>query len=491
MRLSRRAVWLACVLVTATCTREDPVRPDVDAPLTPNHVTKGGMKGAASSFSFLPPLVDHPRTSGRFNGDLLPAVDICLLDESGDACAASQPSLPRWPSGSVAVRSRRYQVFWDTGDTSTDLDPSRYYRISVSVGGVELGYVDVDPRDHGRKSGRGRDDRHDARHRGDVYTFEIGRTVPIKFWIGEGALCDSGDPAVIECTEQAIIDENGGTVRLTREGDILAVTIAPNSIPGGDPITVVLERLDPALLGEPCLPGLDAPQYGPCFRIRAEGLVGSLIHPAIVSICSAPGSFGLPEGQDALQIHRYTDSGTIYGLANSPTVDCSAEMGMLRVPETGPMRWAALGVNALARLMVPQPLQAAHLGLGGLTSSFSRFRWALPGAMDVEGGDIERFPDTSPVSIPAAIHVVDEDGQDVQGATVHFETATGSVSAASAVTGADGLASIVWNAGNLTVGTYTLTAYATGLWEALPGHVDGYLVDRREVTLTLTISGGE
>ena len=488
MRFPRRTFLLLCALLTTTCTSDDPVRPDVDAPLTPTHRVKG-ISGEGPAFSFLPPLVEHPHTSGPFNGDLLPAVGVCLLDEAGTECAAEQPAgLPSWAAGSVAVRSNKYQVSWDTGDTSSELDPSRYYRITVRVGGVELGYVDVDPRAHGRK-GRGHDDRRAGDRRGDdLYTFEIGRTIPIKFWIGDGALCASGDPAVIECTEQAIIDESGGTARLTREGEILAVTIAPNSLPGGGPITLILERLDPSLLGEPCLPGLDAPQYGPCFRIRALGLDAPLVHPAIVSICAEPGAFGLPEGQDALQIHRYTDAGTIYALQNTPTVDCTATTGMLRVPESGPMRLAALGVNALARLVGPQPLQAAHLGLGGLTSSFSRFRWALPGAMEVEGGDITRSPDTSPISIPATIHVVDEDGQDVEGATVHFETGTGTLSAASAVTGADGVAAIVWNVGNPPLGSYTLTAYATGLWEALPGHALGYLVDRREVTLTLTLA---
>jgi hypothetical protein len=450
------------------------------------------MRATGPSFSFLPPLVDRPRTSGTFNAHLLPEVSVCLLDLSDAACASSQPAdLPFWPAGTVAVSGHKYQVSWDTGDTSSELDPSRNYRIIVRVGAVELGHVDVDPRKRSRKS-RGRyDDRDQDKHGSGFYTFEVGKTIPIKFWISVGALCDSGDPVVIECTEQTIIDESGGTARLTREGEILAVTIAANSLPGPDPITLILERLDPLLLGEPCLPGLDAPQFGPCFRIRAQGLEGDLLHPAVVSICSEIGSFALPEGQDDLQIHRYTDDGAIYGLANTSTLDCATELGLLRVPQEGAMRWAALGVNAVARLVGPEPLRAAHFGLGGLTSSFSRFRWALPGEMEVVGGDLELIRDTSPISLPASIQVVDEEGLNVAGATVHFEASSGTLSSASVVTGADGLASIVWNLGVPALGEYTLTAYATGLWEELPGHTTGFLADRREVTLTVTVSAGE
>ncbi len=489
MRFPRRALLFFCVLWATTCTGDDPVHPPVEAPLAPSASLGSELRAGNPLFSFLPPLERRRYTAGAFSGALLPDVFICLLDEPGGECEASQPAgLPHWPAGTVGLSRHRYRVFWDTDDPQwSPLDPSRYYRITVRVGGVELGHVDVDPWHRGRTF-RGRVD---DQLRDDVYPIEIGRVVPIMFWIGVGALCDSDDKAVIECTEQAIVDESGGTVRLTRKGEALAVTIPPNSLPSSNSITVVLERLDPALLGERCLPHLDAPQFGPCFRIRAMGLEGPLTHPAVVSICAEPPAFGLPEGQDALQIHRYGDDGFIYGLANTPTMDCAEEVGLLRVPEAGPMRYAARAVNGVARFLGPQPLRAAHLGLGGLTSSFSRFRWALPGTMAWEDPSVVIGQDTSPIFLPASIRVVDEEGRSVAGATVHFEKSIGSVSAASAVTGPDGRASIVWNLGTPLPGQYTLTAHATGLWEALRGHTTGFLADRREVTLTVTISGGE
>ncbi len=267
------------------------------------------------------------------------------------------------------------------------------------------------------------------------------------------------------------------------------MTFVPNSLPGGDPITVVVERIDENALGEPCLPGLDAPQYGPCFRIRALGLEGPLETPAIVSICADPSTYGLPPGQDDVQIHRFSDDGNVYGLANTSTVDCTQQVGLLKVPERGLMRYAALGVNALARLVGPQPLAAAHLGLGGLTSSFSRFKWALPGEMTATDGDGVVLQASDGKTIPATVQVEDGEGLPVVGATVHFATSSGTVSAASAVTGADGVATVTWNLAGQPAGAHTLTASATGLWVDLPEHTTGFQVDLEQLTLTATIVG--
>ncbi len=181
--------------------------------------------------------------------------------------------------------------------------------------------MDVDPRPTDPNGSTHDDGRTTA---GTGLRLRIGETAPDEVLDRRGSpLRPERGPAVIECAEQAIIDETGGTVRLTEPGDILAVTIVPNSLPGGDPITLVLERLDRALLGEPCLPGLDAPQYGPCFRIRALGLAGALIHPAIVSICADICHVRAPRGPGRVQIHRFSDDGSIYGLANTSTMECA------------------------------------------------------------------------------------------------------------------------------------------------------------------------
>jgi hypothetical protein len=442
-----------------------------------------GSTGGNPGFYFLPPLVDQPNPVGDFNANLLPAVEVCLLDLANEACAAIQPAgLASWPSGTIVASQSRYTVSWDTDDPQwSTLDPGRNYRIRVRVGSVELGYLDVNPQNpNGSTPGEDYP---------GLYAFRLGETLPVKFWIGVGALCESADPAVIECAEQSIVDDAGGTVSLTELGEVLAVTFVPNSLPGGDPITVVVERIDESALGEPCLPDLDAPQFGPCFRIRALGLEGTLLSPAVVSICADPDTFGLPAGQDDVQIHRY-DDGEIHALANAPSAECAGaeEVGLLDVPSHGPLRYAALGVNALARLIGPAPLHAAHLGLGGLTSSFSRFKWVLPGEMALADDAVVLQP-SDPKSVAAAVHVEDGDGLDIAGATIHFESAAGTLDAVTAVTGADGLAAVTWDLTGVAAGEHTLTAWATGLWPDLPPHTTGFVLDRQELTLTATIVG--
>lgn len=477
------ACVLSCALLLASCTGDNVLQPDATAPTVPppSFDLLDGSTGGNSGFYFLPPLVNSPTLTGTFNPDLLPSVDVCLLTVDMTGCEATQPNLPSWPAGTIVAADGKYQVNWDTNDIGwAPLDPDRNYRIRVWVSGVELGHMDVNPQDpNGTTPGEDYP---------GLYAFSLGNSIPIKFWIGIGALCESSDPAVIECAEESIVDDAGGTLKLTNLGDILAVTIVPNSLPGGDPITVVVERLDESALGEPCLPGLDAPRYGPCFRIRALGLDGALVNPAVVSICADPSTFGLPPGQDAVQIHRFSEDGHTYGLANASTADCTQQVGLMKVPDHGLMRYAALGVNALARLVGPEPLAAAHLGLGGLTSSFSRFQWVHPGGMTATAGDGVVLQASDTKSIPATVQVLDDDDLPVEGATVHFSTTSGTVGA-SAVTGTDGLATVTWDLTGVAAGAHTLTASATGLWVDLPDHTTGFQVDLESITLTATIVG--
>jgi len=488
MRPTRTPLYLVCTLLAASCTGDNVLQPDATVPTipAPSFELVDGSTGGNSGFYFLPPLVNNPTIVGTFNPDLLPSMDVCLLDTSNSACDPSQPAnLPSWPTGTIVASDGKYAVSWDTGDPQwTALDQNRNYRIHVRVADVELGHMDVNPQN---PSGSTPGEDYPG-----LYAFRLGETIPVKFWISVGALCESSDPAVIECAEESIVDETGGTLELTNLGDILSVTFVPNSLPGGDPITVIVERIDEDALGEPCLPGLDAPQYGPCFRIRALGLDGPLETPAIVSICADPSTYGLPPGQDDVQIHRFSDDGNVYGLANTSTTDCTQQVGLLKVPERGLMRYAALGVNALARLVGPQPLAAAHLGLGGLTSSFSRFKWALPGEMTATDGDGVVLQDLDSKTIPATVLVEDGEGLPVVGATVHFATSSGTVddaSTASAVTGADGLATVSWNLTGQPAGAHILTASASGLWVDLPEHTTGFQVDLEQLTLTATIVG--
>lgn len=510
----RAAVFLS--LVTLSCTDKSPVRPDQPANPLPVPAASfelvDGSSGGNPGFFFLPPLVNQPTITGTFNPRLLPEVSVCLLSTDNTTCAASQPAnLPYWGPGDVSVGESKYSVSWKTDDPRwASLDETRNYRISVVVSGTEMGHMDVNPQDpNGSTPGE------------DIpglYAFRLGETLPVKFWLSQDIFCNPSDPAVLQCAEVGVLDSDGGTVALdpfgTGQTDVLmTVTLPPDALPDGFPtVTLTLERLDNTQVD--CLPSLDAPQYGPCFRITTEpeltdGLQDT--YEALVAICVDPASFGLDDHQDDLvQIHRYhEDAGgaVVQALASAQAPECGAAspsgMALVPVPKRGLLRYAALGVNALSRLVGPRPLAAAHLGLGGLTSSFSQFRWALPGTMvKVDDGFTVEWGAASR-SVTAAVQVLDRgiapgylpsdpgvsrDPSPVVGATVHFD-GIGDV-----LTGTDGTASVEWTPPT-GAGTYQLAAHALGLYDpsmSIPDHdqaTGASTLTTRTVTFTATVVG--
>lgn len=114
--------------------------------------------GGADNFHFLPPIALEPEFTGTFGAELDPVVEICVLD--GDECGSTVARFTTTPgSGSETIRVDEdedyYIVNWQSARGRGRAD----YRISVSESGNELGYADV--------------------------TVKRGRTLPIKFWIGE------------------------------------------------------------------------------------------------------------------------------------------------------------------------------------------------------------------------------------------------------------------------------------------------------------------
>jgi hypothetical protein len=478
---------MGVVVLVASCTGDNLVRPDDPSfPPPASFALVDGSTGGNAGFYFLPPLVDNPSITGTFNPDLLPEVQVCLLDSTNTECAATQPpALPYWGPGEVSVQDSKYAVSWDTDDPRwRQLDPDRNYRIVVSLSGTEMGSMDVNPQDpNGSTPGEDLE---------GLYAFRLGETLPVKFWLSQNLFCDPSDPTVLQCAEAGVLDEEGGALALDpfgtgQTGVLMTVTLPPDALPAGYPaVTLTLERLDNTQVD--CLPTLDAPQYGPCFRITTEpeltdGLQAGF--EALVAICVDPHAFGLDDDQDdLLQIHRYHEdaNGTvIQALANAQAPECAeaapSGLALLPVPDHGLLRYAARGVNALAGLVGPRPLAAAHLGLGGLTSSFSQFRWALPGGMNKVNDDfvIEWGATSNEVSptvlvldrgVPAEYGLgFTRDPAPVEGATVHFD------GIGDAVTGPDGLASVTWTPSG--VGSHELTAYAVGLYDEetpIPDH---------------------
>ncbi|HEX6910241.1 MAG TPA: Ig-like domain-containing protein, partial [Longimicrobium sp.] len=185
--LQRRRIPLAAALVLAVaCTRDggSPMGPEVPEPGGPAlGIYDAAHNGGRAGFYFLPPLVKQPAFTGTFDATLSPEVQVCEL--SGTSCAGGPPVAAWTISGgtggavvTVNVVTQRYEVAWDTKLSA--LDPARFYRIRVLVGGTELGYADVDPVSSGS----------DLKNvnTNEFIALKDGRTLPIAFRIETGAV---------------------------------------------------------------------------------------------------------------------------------------------------------------------------------------------------------------------------------------------------------------------------------------------------------------
>lgn len=121
-----------------------------------SQISDGAHGDGNPDFFFLPPLVRHPRrheefSSGEFNPDLAPVVEVCALNTETGECADPQPDgLPvvlddtgrrRWERVRVHRRGEYYSVHLRTH--RHQLDVGGVYRVRVLVNAQELGHVDV------------------------------------------------------------------------------------------------------------------------------------------------------------------------------------------------------------------------------------------------------------------------------------------------------------------------------------------------------------
>src|SRR5712692_2186955 len=258
---------LAAILVTA-CDHPSPTA----LPSRPQMAISDGAHGGTNpDFFFLPPLVPDPSNNpnfdaGKFNPLLSPVVRVCTWN--GSACGATVAEFTTTSGlGSETIRvnttDQHYIVNWHT-DLS-NLDPSLTYRILVSVGSKQLGFADVDVVSTGKQLR-------------NVNTNEFiglvdGRTLPIKFRIETGALCDP--PGTPVCASQTIVLADGGAVVLGATGD--RIDIPPQT--SGQVVTVTLQLCDGI--------DVDLKKFGNCLRITSDPALTQPLSPlAIVSMCS-------------------------------------------------------------------------------------------------------------------------------------------------------------------------------------------------------------
>ncbi|MEJ2216357.1 MAG: hypothetical protein P8099_07055 [Gemmatimonadota bacterium] len=436
----------ALALVLAGCGDNSVVPPTALKAPSSSFDILDGANGGNQHFYFLSPLVTSPTYSGTFDPNVVTNVDICELSadpstNSDSHCVTTVHSFT-YQDISVLVDQEMYKVNWNTTDDS--LDPANVYRIIVRAGSDTLGYRDVQPVD-GPTSSSGAQ---------LIYNFNNGSTIPIKYRIEKGLLCDPDVP----CSSGAITND-GGTISVGTGG----VYVQPGSLPDGyDAINVTVTDSTGELGGE-CIAGLDLPQFGPCIRISTQPeLTSDLVNDAVVSVCIDPHTLPLTERQDSLlRVYKWdTSEDTVKVLPNAEEYICNQTVGMR---QNGNLLQRALA--AVGSFFAP-PAYAVHTGLGSLTSSFSRFRWALPAWFSIYEGDGQVAPVSTDVSVAPAVIVRDEHGDPVANARVHWDVTTGGgtvVPDTFVYSDASGIARVdSWTLGP-TAGLNTLDAWGFGI----------------------------
>lgn len=190
---ARTTFVVAGLMLAAACS-------DVSNPVTSPRalIYDGAHSGGNPHFYFLPPLVPAVPSTAPAEMGLAPEVVICEWDGSG--CTATVAHFTTDPAttttsqsgNSETVRGQldHYIVNWHTSDFP--LSTSATYQICVMVGGLGLGFAEVDV------VGTGKDLKNVAT---DQYIPLLdGRTLPIQFRIEQGALdaassgCGQGQP---------------------------------------------------------------------------------------------------------------------------------------------------------------------------------------------------------------------------------------------------------------------------------------------------------
>ncbi|HXE82494.1 MAG TPA: hypothetical protein VN513_04060 [Gemmatimonadales bacterium] len=378
---------LAFVLLAALAVA---CRNDRTLPPGPSFVIEDGNHHGNPFFYWLPPVVKQQAPDGQtFSSQLAPIITITNLC-TGNVIRSILD---------VEVGNGQYQANWHTADDY--LDTACTYRLAVSVGAHQLGLADMDVVDNGRELKNVNSD--------EYIPLLDDRTLPIKFFVGVGSLCD---PGVSDCGE-GVAQPGVSTTIVTASGRA-GLLVPAGAVSEG--VAIAIQSVDNAA-GNVCIPGLLNQYAGTttqnaCYEFRASptsgtGDLGHFTFNSNVTVGICPPVNAMQESHavlDLLQIYRFDDLGggntLTQALQNvsAPFLACDPNHDDTFIETIG---------RALLKLVGPRPLYASatsvafDLGSGGSTDGFSRFAWALP-----VGGmlNFETNPDQVPIAPGAVIN---------------------------------------------------------------------------------------
>ncbi|MBM4183138.1 MAG: hypothetical protein FJ207_02820 [Gemmatimonadetes bacterium] len=306
-----RVALLAASFAVLSCQVDEPGPVGPGGVGAPEFAISDAVHGGGNEhFYFLPPLVPATAFGGVSNPSLRPTVVVCEWNVSACGAVVASFDMERG-TGSEVVRydasGQHYVVNWHTDRCVTgpcSLEPSKTYRLRVSVASVQLGYADIDVVSSGRELR-------------NVQTHEYiglvnGRTLPVKFRIEEGAVLvipESGGGA-------PVLPAEGGTVA-TADGSVV-VEIPPGALPvSGEPTVITVEPVEVSSLPEDpnIVPGLTF-DFGP------DGTVFET--PIEVRLAYDPAA--LPVGMVEEHLRLFTEQDGAWRLLPASHVDLDAKV---------------------------------------------------------------------------------------------------------------------------------------------------------------------
>lgn len=376
--LSRTAILALPLLVAAGCMDTAPPVGPGDSMLPQHLLSDGSTDGEFRGFLFLPPLVGSPDKGGQSPiPDLSPHAEVCLLDTSGGAwvCEAG-PAFRTFAASAIAYDGDHYKVEWDTKDPAqppvltSDPNGSRFtYRLTVFLGSLKLGFVDLQFGDNGGTAKN--------LSTNDVVGLKDGRTVPVNFFIGGSLETDLGCITGYDC-QVATFAAGEEKLILTRDGD--AVLYIPAGATGGTGTIVARIAEVPA---DECDLGVDLPWYNSCYEYD---LFPDQVLSQAVIVAQCIDTNSVPAGRlGELQLgarHDDPPAGIpqfelLANVASPVTLSCDDY-----VPGPTPTGFAAALRKAgrgLADFVFGSPVYAGHSGLGGAPLDLSTIAWVDPG----------------------------------------------------------------------------------------------------------------